>query len=164
MKVRDLGAWRTLGCGLQWKTGSRFPILFQVGKLLQVYYGPLGRRWHFSAISIYILYTQLTDLGLQKKIQNAYQETFQFGFSTCFGTCWATVAYKFILQISNDVSLFLPFNIAEVLKSRSTIWINSFPPPFSTLTIPFMEEKISPNSSIYVSTSLLIWRTEQTMD
>ena len=66
MKVRDLGAWRTLGCGLQWKTGSRFPIPFQVGKLLHVYYGPLGRRWHFSAISIYILYTQLTDLGLQK--------------------------------------------------------------------------------------------------
>ena len=65
--------------------------------------------------------------------------------------------YKFILQISNDVSLFLPFSIAGVLKSRSTIWINSFPPPFSTLTIPFTEEKISPNSSIDVSTSLLIW-------
>ena len=72
--------------------------------------------------------------------------------------------YKFILQISNDVSLFLPFSIAGVLKSRSTIWINSFPPPFSTLTIPFTEEKISPNSSIDVSTSLLTWMTEQTVD
>ena len=67
MKVRDPGAWCTFGCGLQRKTGSRFPILFQVCKLLHVYYGPLGRRWHVSALSIYILYTQPTILGLQKK-------------------------------------------------------------------------------------------------
>ena len=97
----------------------------------------------FGHFHLYLVHPTDTPWTTEKTILNAYQETFQCGFGTCFGTCWATVAHKFILQISNDVSLFLPFNIAGVLKSRSAIWINSFPPLFFIFTIPFTEEKIT---------------------